>query len=43
MLANFSLHKLRRELEKRGHHFIRYADDFVINVKSKPVKALCKA
>lgn len=26
---------LDRELEKRGHRFIRYADDFVIYVKSK--------
>ncbi len=26
---------LDRELEKRGHRFIRYADDFVIYVKSR--------
>ncbi|MFL2112130.1 reverse transcriptase domain-containing protein, partial [Marinilactibacillus psychrotolerans] len=26
---------LDKELEKRGHRFVRYADDFVIYVKSK--------
>lgn len=26
---------LVRELEKRGHRFVIYADDFVIHVKSK--------
>jgi len=35
LLANVYLNMLDRELEKRGHHFIRYADDFVIYVKSK--------
>ncbi|WP_413378044.1 group II intron reverse transcriptase/maturase [Alkalihalobacillus sp. 1P02AB] len=35
LLANVYLNKLDRELEKRGHRFIRYADDFVIYVKSK--------
>ena len=35
ILANVYLNKLDRELEKRGHRFIRYADDFVIYVKSK--------
>lgn len=35
ILANIYLNKLDRELEKRGHRFIRYADDFVIYVKSK--------
>lgn len=34
ILANVYLNKLDRELEKRGHKFIRYADDFVIYVKS---------
>lgn len=34
ILANVYLNKLDRELEKRGHRFIRYADDFVIYVKS---------
>lgn len=35
ILANVYLNKLDRKLEKRGHRFIRYADDFVIYVKSK--------
>lgn len=35
ILANVYLNKLDRELERRGHRFIRYADDFVIYVKSK--------
>lgn len=35
ILANVYLNNLDRELEKRGHRFIRYADDFVIYVKSK--------
>jgi RNA-directed DNA polymerase len=35
ILANVYLNKLDRELEKRKHRFIRYADDFVIYVKSK--------
>lgn len=35
ILANVYLNKLDRELEQRGHRFIRYADDFVIFVKSK--------
>jgi RNA-directed DNA polymerase len=35
ILANVYLNKLDRELEERGHRFIRYADDFVIYVKSK--------
>lgn len=35
ILANVYLHMLDRELEKRGHRFILYADDFVIYVKSK--------
>lgn len=34
ILANVYLNKLDRELEQRGHRFIRYADDFVIFVKS---------
>lgn len=34
ILANVYLNKLDRELEKRGHHFVRYADDFVIYVKT---------
>jgi group II intron reverse transcriptase/maturase len=35
LLANVYLNQLDRELEKRGHRFVRYADDFVIYVKSK--------
>ena len=35
ILANVYLNMLDVELEKRGHRFIRYADDFVIYVKSK--------
>ncbi len=34
-LANILLHQLDRELERRGHHFARYADDLVILVKSQ--------
>lgn len=34
ILANVYLNKLDRELEKRGHRFVRYADDFIIYVKS---------
>lgn len=34
ILANVYLNKLDRELEKRGHRYVRYADDFVIYVKS---------
>lgn len=34
LLANILLDELDRELEKRGHHFARYADDFVILTKS---------
>ena len=35
LLANILLDVLDKELEKRGHKFARYADDFVILVKSK--------
>lgn len=35
ILANVYLNMLDRELERRGHRFIRYADDFVIYVKSR--------
>ena len=34
LLANILLDDLDKELEKRGHRFARYADDFVILVKS---------
>jgi RNA-directed DNA polymerase len=35
LLANILLDDLDKELEKRGHNFVRYADDFIILVKSK--------
>lgn len=34
LLANIMLDPLDKELEKRGHQFARYADDFIILVKS---------
>ena len=35
LLSNVYLHELDKELTKRGHRFVRYADDFVIYVKTK--------
>ena len=35
LLANILLNDLDKELERRGHRFIRYADDFLILVKSR--------
>lgn len=35
LLANILLDELDKELEKRGHRFVRYADDCNIYVKSK--------
>jgi len=35
LLANIMLDPLDKELEKRGHPFARYADDFTIVVKSR--------
>jgi RNA-directed DNA polymerase len=35
LLSNIILNELDKELEKRGHSFCRYADDFVIFVKSE--------
>lgn len=35
LLSNIVLDELDKELEKRGHKFVRYADDFHIYVKSK--------
>jgi RNA-directed DNA polymerase len=35
LLANILLDELDNELEKRGHKFVRYADDFIIMVKSQ--------
>jgi RNA-directed DNA polymerase len=34
LLANITLDPLDKELEKRGHQFARYADDFLVMVKS---------
>jgi len=34
-LSNIMLNELDKELEKRGHRFVRYADDLVILCKSK--------
>lgn len=35
LLSNIMLHELDQELNKRGHRFVRYADDCSIYVKSK--------
>jgi RNA-directed DNA polymerase len=35
LLSNIMLDKLDKELERRGHRFVRYADDVSIYVKSK--------
>jgi group II intron reverse transcriptase/maturase len=35
LLSNIILNELDKELERRGHSFCRYADDFVIFVRSK--------
>nr|WP_233275701.1 reverse transcriptase domain-containing protein [Staphylococcus pseudintermedius] len=35
LLCNIYLHELDKELEKSGHRFVRYADDFVIFVRTK--------
>ena len=35
LLSNILLDDLDRELERRGHRFARYADDFIICVKSR--------
>lgn len=35
LLSNIMLNELDQELHKRGHHFVRYADDLVILCKSK--------
>ena len=35
LLSNIMLNELDKELEKRGLHFVRYADDCVIAVKSE--------
>jgi group II intron reverse transcriptase/maturase len=35
LLSNIMLNELDKELERRGHRFVRYADDMVILCKSK--------
>ena len=35
LLSNIMLNELDKELERRGHRFVRYADDLVIFTKSK--------
>jgi len=35
VLSNIMLNELDKELEKRGHRFVRYADDLVVLCKSK--------
>lgn len=35
LLSNIVLNELDKELEKRGHRYIRYADDFSIYLRSK--------
>lgn len=35
LLANVLLNELDRELERRGHHFVRYADDLIILKRSR--------
>jgi group II intron reverse transcriptase/maturase len=35
LLSNILLDELDKELERRGHRFVRYADDFQVFVKSK--------
>ena len=35
LLSNLMLDELDKELERRGHHFVRYADDCNIYVRSE--------
>jgi len=37
LLSNILLHELDKELEKQGHRYVRYADDFSIYTKSKSI------
>jgi group II intron reverse transcriptase/maturase len=39
LLSNVMLNELDKELERRGHKFVRYADDMVIMCKSKRAAA----
>ena len=43
LLANIVLHELDRYLESQGRHFVRYADDFVICVRSTSAAQRMKA
>jgi len=43
ILANILLDDLDKELERRGHRFVRYADDFVILMKSQRAAERVKA
>jgi len=43
LLANILLDDLDKELEKRGHMFVRYADDFVILVRTQRAGLRVKA
>jgi len=43
LLANILLDDLDKELEKRGHRFVRYADDFVILARSQSAAERVKA
>lgn len=42
LLSNIMLDELDKELERRGHHFVRYADDCMIFCKSKRAAARVK-
>jgi RNA-directed DNA polymerase len=35
LLSNIMLHELDKELEEKGHRYVRYADDFSVYTKSK--------
>lgn len=41
LLANIMLNELDRELESRGHRFVRYADDCMIFCKSRKAAERC--
>jgi len=43
LLSNIRLDDLDKELERRGHHFARYCDDFLIVVHSQRAGARVKA
>lgn len=44
LLANIYLHPFDEEMTKRGHKYVRYADDFIILCKSrKGAERICKS